>query len=125
MWTPEDVMNRISSGSLLPDVLFDGLDIDELLDARADSFDDGWIRSAEAIVAAWQQFSDVTRHSSAIDAVREAAFKRTFNASHGHHDLAATVSDDFEIICKRYLLGIELPFISGLQEAYDTQQIPS
>jgi hypothetical protein len=125
MWTPQDVMMRISNGSLLPDALFDDLDSDVLLDARDDSFDDDWIRSAESIQAGWQQFSDGVRYTSGIDAMREAAFKRTFNASHGHHDLAATVSDDFEIICKRSILGIELPFISRLQEAYDAQQIPN
>jgi hypothetical protein len=56
--------------------------------------------------------------------VREAAFKRTFDASGGHHDLAATVSDDFELICRRALLGVELPFITALEQAYDAQQIP-
>jgi hypothetical protein len=125
MWTPEDAIKRISNGSLLPDVAFNDLDTDALLDARDGSFDDDWIRSAEIIQAAWQQFADNALYTSAIDAAREAAFKRAFNASHGHHDLAATVSDDFEIICKRSLLGIELPFIIGLQEAYDAQQIPN
>jgi len=124
MWTPDEAMNRIANRSLLPDAMFEALDSDAVLDARDDSFDDDWIRSAEAIQAGWQEFSDSARHTAAIDGVREAAFKRAFNASHGNHDLAATVSDDFEIICKRSLLEIESPFIIGLQESYDAQQIP-
>ena len=117
-------MKRISNRSLLPDTTFNDLDADALLDSRDDPFDDDWIRSAEAVQAAWQDFPDRDRYTPVIDEVREAAFKRTFNASNGNHDLAATVSDDFEIICKRSWLGIESPFITELQQAYDAQQIP-
>lgn len=124
MWTPQTVTKRITSGSLLPDSVFGSLDADALLNERDDSFDCDWIRAAESLQFAWDSHPDASRDTIAIDAVREAAFKRTFDASGGHHDLAATVSDDFELICRRALLGVELPFVTVLEQAYEAHQIP-
>jgi hypothetical protein len=124
MWTPNKILERIANRSLLAGTMFDDLDPDDALDARGNSFDDDWIRAAEAVQAAWEASPSSARANPAIDAVRESAFKRTFNASGGNHDLAATVSDDFEIICKRNLLGLESPFVTKLEEAYEKQQIP-
>ena len=104
--------------------MFDDIDPDAVVDARDDSFDDDWIRAAESVEAAWQDSPDQSKHAPAIDRVREAAFKRTFNGSGGNHELAAIVSDDFEIICKRTLLGTDSPFIVGLETAYNAHQIP-
>ncbi len=124
MWTPQTVIERIASGSLLPDSVFGSLDADALLCERDDSFDDDWVRAAESVQFAWERHPNASHNTPAVDAVREAAFKRTFHASGGHHDLAAAVSDDFELICRRALLGIESPFITVLEEAYDAHQIP-
>ena len=124
MWTPQTVTERIASGSLLPDSMFESLDVDTLLDERDDTFDDDWVRAAESLQFAWDHHPDASRATPAVDAVREVAFKRTFDASGGNHDLAATVSDDFDLICRRALLGVELPFITALEQAYDAQRIP-
>ncbi len=104
--------------------MFDDLDSDAVLDARDDTFDDNWIRAAEAVQAAWEGSTESVRYTSAIEAVRETAFKRAFNGTCGNHDLAATVSDDFEIICKRHVLELDSPFVTALQVAYDAHQIP-
>lgn len=103
--------------------MFAMLDADAILDERDDPFDDDWVRAAEALQAAWNHHPDAGRAVIAIDAVREAAFKRTFAAS-GHHDLSATLSDDFDFICRRALLGVEMPFITALEHAYDAHQAP-
>ena len=124
MWTPKEVIERISSRTLLPDSMFKSIDPDEVLDARDDSFEDDWLRAAEALQAAWERSPDAESEAATIDAVREVAFRHTFDASGGHHDLAATVSDDLEVICKRAFLGAESPFITSLEEAYDAHQIP-
>jgi hypothetical protein len=124
MWTPQTVTERIASGSLLPDSMFASLDADALLDKRDDSSDDDWVRAAESLQYEWDRYPDASRATPWIDAVREAAFKRTFEASGGHHDLSATVSDDFDLICRRALLGIELPFITALEQTYEAHQFP-
>lgn len=124
MWIPQTVTERIASGSLLPDSMFESLDADALLDKRDDSSDDDWVRAAESLQYEWERYPDASRATPAIDAVREAAFKRTFKASGGHHDLAATVSDDFDLICRRALLGVELPFITTLEQIYEAHQFP-
>ncbi|MFO1485991.1 MAG: hypothetical protein U1F71_21700 [Verrucomicrobiaceae bacterium] len=124
MWTPQTVKDRIATGSLLPDSMFESLDADSLLDRRDDSSDDDWVRAAESLQHEWDRYPDASRATPAIDAVREAAFIRTFDAAGGHHDLAATVSDDFELICRRALIGVEIPFITALEQAYDAHQFP-
>ena len=125
MWTPQNITERILSGSLLPDSMFQSLEPDALLDQRDSScFDDDWVHAAEALQSAWDSYPDARAATAAIDAVRELAFKRTFSASGGNPDLAAAVSDDFELICREALLGAESPFITALQKAYDADQIP-
>jgi hypothetical protein len=124
MWTPQSVVERIANGSLLPDSMFESLDADTCLVERDDTFDDDWVRAAESLQFAWDNYPDFIRVAAAVDAVREAAFKRTFDASGGNHDLAATVSDDFDLISRRALLGMELPFVTALEQAYEAQQIP-
>jgi hypothetical protein len=124
MWTPQIVIERIANGSLLPDAMFESLDADTLLDERDERFDDDWVRAAKSLQFAWDRYPHAGRATPAIDAVREAAFRRAFAASGGHHDLAATVSDDFDLICRRALLGLELPFITTLEQAYDANDIP-
>jgi hypothetical protein len=124
MWMPQTVTERIANGSLLSDSMFESLDADTLLDARDDSFDQDWVCAEESLQFAWDRHPDAGREAPWVDAVRGAAFKRTFDASGGHHDLAATVSDDFDLICRRALLGVELPFITALEQAYDAQQFP-
>ena len=124
MWIPQTVTERIASGSLLPDSMFASLDADALFDKRDDSSDDDWVRAAESLQYEWDRYPDASRATPLIDAVRETAFKRTFEASGGHHDLAATVSDDFDLICRRALLGIELPFITALEQTYEAHQFP-
>jgi hypothetical protein len=47
------VTDRIASGSLLPDSMFESLDADTLLNDRDDSFDDDWVRAAESLQFAW------------------------------------------------------------------------
>lgn len=124
MWTPEAVLDRITRQSLLADSMFTALDADELLDERDRDFDGDWCRAAETLQQAWNSFPDAIHETPAIDAVREAAFKRVFSASGGNHDLAATVSDDFELICRRALLGLDDLLVLNMQQAYDSQQIP-
>jgi hypothetical protein len=124
MWTPDIVQDRIASRSLLPDSMFVALDADALLDLRDDSFEGDWVRAAEAVQSAWESYPAASRATPEIDAARAAAFERTYYASGGHHELAATVSDDFELICRRALLGIEIPFVYSLEQAYEAQQIP-
>lgn len=125
MWIPQSVTERIANGSLLPDSMFESLEPDTLLDQRDSScFDDDWVRSAEALRPAWDRFPDARAANSAIDAVRELAFKRAFNASGGNPDLAAAVSDDFELICRQALLRVESPFITALKQAYEASEIP-
>jgi len=125
MWTPQNVTERIANGSLLPDSMFESLKSDILLDQRDSScFDDDWVRAAEALQPAWDHFPEAQAAASAIDIVRELAFKRTFNASGGNPDLAAAVSDDFELICRQVLLGVESPFITALKQAYEAYAIP-
>jgi hypothetical protein len=124
MWTPSEVMERIANESLLPDSMFEEVDADAALDDRDDDFDDDWVRAAEAVEAAWEAARALRTQSRRIDRVKEKAFKRVFSASGGHHDLAAAVSDDFELICKRALTNFDCPFIAVLEQAYEAKRFP-
>ena len=104
--------------------MFAGLDADSILRQRDDAFDQAWIRAAEPIQIAWEKSARSRSTQSEIDAVRQAAFEKVLQLSEGDEDLAGTVGDDFEIICKQAITGSPSPFIDSLRESYESNRIP-
>ena len=51
-----------------------------------------------------------------IELIREAAYKAVFNRT-GNPDLAACVSDDFELMAKGICSALDDAFLNGLLEA--------
>jgi len=104
--------------------MFADLDPDAVLRQRDDFFDATWIRAAEPVQIAWENAAKLNGGETVIARVRDAAFDRVIELSGGDEDLAGTVADDFEIICKQIVTGVPSPFIAKLREKYDRNQIP-
>jgi hypothetical protein len=125
MRSVEDMLAEIKSGKLLPDSLFASLDADAALDRRDQpKFSGRWMAAYEKLEAAWKK-QGAAASRRLVTRLREAAFKRTFHASGDHHDLAATISDDFDLIARKKLLSLNEPFIDQLEKAYLAHRLPA
>jgi hypothetical protein len=121
-----DMLAGIKSGKLLPDSLFASLEADAALDRRdRPKFGERWMAAFEKMEAAWKKPHATADNVRLVTRLREAAFKRAFRASGDHHDLAATISDDFDLIARKKLLSLEDPFIDQLEQAYLAHRLPT
>lgn len=100
------------------------LDLDAILDSRESaSFDDAWVTSWHTIEHAWSARSMAPEGRRAVRVLRRVAFLATSRAT-CQHEVAGCVSDDFELLGKAALLGIDTPFLAGLWAAYASGTIP-
>jgi hypothetical protein len=80
-------------------------------------FDDAWIRS-------FRSLSDTRQDDqAAVRLIREQAFKSAYEKT-GSSDIAAFVSDDFELIVRAALTGSEDKWVAGLRDAYASGGFP-
>lgn len=119
-----DIEASLAAGTLLAPSTFEGIDPDELLDRREEGdFEDDWIRAAEDVQAEWEDSATARIHQTDIDGIRELVFKTTYNATQ-NAELAATVSDDFELIGKASAMALESPYIGQMLKTYEAGGIP-
>lgn len=88
--------------------------IDEMLESRDSAeFENDWLRVFETLEQ--KEFSDAD--AALIDEIREIAYRKTY-ASTSHAELAAYVADDFELIVKSLLSGLNDEWLNALLLAY-------
>ena len=112
------IEKRIFEKGLLSKTCFD--DIDALLDARDEkAFDAEWMR-----VYTMLKKSDLDNEIvKQIDSIRENSFMRAYALSKSG-DIASCVSDDFELICKAYVLSLDDSWLASLVMVYGDGQFP-
>jgi hypothetical protein len=88
--------------------------IDEMLESRDGAeFESDWLRVFETLEQ--KEFSNAD--IALIDEIREIAYKKSF-ASTNHAELAAYIADDFELIVKSLLSGLNDEWLNALLLAY-------
>jgi hypothetical protein len=117
-----EILEALTTGSLLPVESLRFIDPEAVADERErPAFDLGWITAFDVVEKAWRlRQSQDTEHLSRI---REIAFKRAFAAT-SSHDLAAMISDDFDLISRSHEMDLQIPFIDSLLHAYSSGKIP-
>lgn len=99
---------------------FAGLDYDDLMDRRDEpEFDSEWGEAYERI----EGRQELVPMKGEIDLIREWSFRYVFSQT-GHHEMAATVSDDFDLIVSAAILGIDDGWINALWWEYKSGRIP-
>lgn len=124
--TPTEVLARIKDGSLLSAAMIAGLDHDTILDGRDGDavFQSQWIRCNNQIEEQWR-FADVKPElTSRIEDVRRESFLTVTRAT-TQHEIASYVSDDFDLIVRGAVLGMNDDFLNSLWDAYNRNEIPS
>ena len=92
--------------------------LDDMLDARdADPFDREWVRVHELVTQ--RQIGA----SSAVDALRESAFKRAFAITRSP-DVCGYISDDFGLIADAARAGVSDAWLAALAASYVSGVLP-
>ena len=111
---------EIESDKIISDTLFENCDIDELLDMRDDEeFDSEWIRVYNILNKAKIENYEKKK----IDNIRENSFLKVYDLLQSS-DIASCVSDDFEIICKAYIICYDDVWINSLIMSYINEKFP-
>ena len=120
MKEPVDVLvSAIEDERMLAEAAFSTIDADALLDDRDSNelFEAQWLRVHRKLEELWKAEPIDDDQVDAVDELREVAFSAAGEAS-GHHELAAYVSDDFDLIGKALVLGFDDPWLNGLFLVY-------
>lgn len=96
------------------------LDMDKILDGRDEKeFDSQWMRIYNMIQG---DYID-NDHSNIIDSIRENIFVTLYEIT-CDSDLCAYVSDDFELMCKAYIININDAWLASLVNEYIQKKVP-
>ncbi len=110
--------------SCLIELVWDGLDLDKILDCRdLPPFDDLWVEKYQFISEKIKLSPLPAKEILKIDSLREFAFKCVYNQTHSS-DLSACVSDDLELILNFYAIDIDDIAIENLSNAYLNKTFP-
>jgi hypothetical protein len=123
---PTEILRRIMDGSLLSPDVIRALDHDAILDARdCDAkFEAEWMRCHNEIEAEWPT-ANVAKETAALsEDIRRESFLTVSRAT-TQHEIASYVSDDFDIIMRGSILGLDDDFLNSLWDAYDRNEIPT
>ncbi len=94
---------------------------DAYLDHREDGdFDERWM-AAHRHLNALPPLGDAQR--KAVDDLRERTYKRVYEHTQ-HPEIAAYLSDDFELIARDILYGAGLPTVEAFREAFERGDVP-
>lgn len=115
----ECLYNMLKKG-LFTIELFVGKDMDELLDLRdAKVFDKRWMEVYKDI----ESLKDEIKDRKLIDKIRKEAFFKA-NILSNSSELAAYVSDDFELISEALEIGYNDKWLNGLFNCYLSNIFP-
>ena len=81
------------------------------------------MQAFDEIEGIWKTTTASEEDVAALDQIRQQAFLAASRAS-GQHEIASYVSDDFELIGKALVLGVDIAFVSSLYQSYCNNQIP-
>ena len=109
---------------LLGKVDFSDVDVaDDLIDAReSEPFDGEWMRVYSAIQDAEVE-GELQTKNVIVDELREWAFKRAHGVS-GNSEIAAYVSDDFELLARALQAGWSDEWLGALWQTYRAGRFP-
>jgi hypothetical protein len=124
--TPTEIFTRIKDGSLLHPAVVVRLDHDSILDERNGeaNFEAQWMRCYNQIEDRWRSAEVKQDLAALIDDVRRESFLSVSRAT-AQHEIASYVSDDFDLIVRGAVLGINDDFLNRLWDAYNRNEIPT
>lgn len=121
----ERLLSLIRSGAVLSGDAVAAINHDAILDARDfdEEFESEWLRVSDEIDRRWNESNIDPATKQQLDEIRRESFLRVSNAT-SQHEIASYVSDDFDLIARSVVLGIEDPFVDWMWQTYLDQSVP-
>jgi hypothetical protein len=122
---PRILFGWISSGGSFASRLPTGADADAALDARDGvSTERALCEIDQAVRARLALATPSDEDHQWVGKAAELAFRLAFDASLGHHDLAAQVSDDVRLLAEASLVGYRSPVLERMWTIYAAGAFP-
>jgi len=117
----EKLINNIKNNNIFDKTYLRNIDTTMFLDMRDEKeFDDEWVR-------VFEYFDNILieeEYLLEINKVRECVYLKIYEYT-SDGDIAACVSDDFELICKAYILGYNDDWLNQMANIYASKQVPA
>lgn len=119
----QKIIHLINTGNLLSTKIFSAIDIDDALDRRdSEPFDSHWISAFNETESIYKKMALNEQVIASINKIRELAFKAVNEAADS--EIAAYVSDDFELIAKSVVINSTNLWVSALFSTYISGNFP-
>ena len=121
-----EILTRIKEGSLLPPAVIAAYDHDTILDERDNDvdFEAQWMRCHNEIEERWRPGEVKPELIALIGDICRESFLAVSRAT-GQHEIAAYISDDFDLIVRGAVLELKNDFLTNLWLAYNRNEIPT
>jgi hypothetical protein len=123
MLTLDSILAGIQSHAFVRPDYYSSLDCDDAVDQRDshELFDSDWLEAYDATKTGWSNVPSDIR--AQVDEIRKQSFL-VVSAATQQHEIAGYVSDDFDLICRCKILGIEHPIVQYLRHSYQGGTFP-
>jgi hypothetical protein len=123
---PIEMLAAIDNGALLGASVFEGVDCDAVVSAldASPAYEAEWLRLKEAVDRAWEQAAPTSVIRQLAERIQKHVFLKVSEVS-GHPEIAAYVSDDFDLIVRGRVAGLKDGFLERLWATYQAGQLPS
>ena len=121
-----ELLAAVKDGAVLTPDVFGNIDYDEVLSSRDDDpdFDKNWNKVYNALDKKLADQDVSPEVDQLIEEIRENSFAVAEQGTDGH-ELAQSISDDFELFARSIMLEFFDPFLESMWEAYENGEIPS
>lgn len=116
----KDIIKKIEKNGTLSRNSFHKRDINTLLDLREEAeFDTEWMRVYNMLKQ--KEVNDIYKDD--INTICEKAYLAAYELSNSS-DIAGYISDDFELISKAYIVGLNDEWLNALIRSYTEDEFP-
>ena len=120
-----ELLSALKDGLVLTPEIFGMLDCDEILSSRDDDpdFDKNWNEAYNALDKKFSEQDISPEVDQMIEEIRENSFS-VASAGTEEHELASSISDDFELFARSIVLEYSIPFSRPCGKPMKTAKSP-
>ena len=116
----KQLLSKIQEEKIISEKIFENLDADSFLELRdEEEFDKEWMRVYNFILG--KKIEHEAKME--IDIIREEIYMKAYKFSNSS-DIAACISDDFEMICNAYILDVNDDWLNAMIDSYANNTLP-
>lgn len=116
----ESLLDLARGGQIVTPSMFEGEDLDSLMDSRdEEAFDSKWCEAFSRL----EDIELAETEEQLMNELCEVLFKAVYDLTE-NCELPAAVSDDFELITKAWTADLDSPWVCGVSKCYQRNKFP-